>query len=55
MFGFLQACLGEYSKILIVDADNVGSKQMQQIRISLRGKAVIMMGKNTTVRYGKPY
>ncbi len=30
--------------------DNVGSKQMQQIRISLRGKAIILMGKNTTIR-----
>ena len=33
-----------------VDADNVGSKQMQNIRISLRGKAVVLMGKNTMMR-----
>ena len=33
-----------------VDADNVGSKQMQQIRIALRGKAVVLMGKNTMMR-----
>lgn len=46
----LMECLGQYSRILIVDADNVGSKQMQQIRVSLRGKAVVVMGKNTTVR-----
>lgn len=31
-------------------ADNVGSKQMQQIRISLRGTAVVLMGKNTMMR-----
>ena len=31
-------------------ADNVGSKQMQQIRMSLRGKAVVLMGKNTMMR-----
>jgi len=34
----------------LVDADNVGSKQMQQIRISLRGHAVVLMGKNTMMR-----
>lgn len=33
-----------------VNADNVGSKQMQQIRISLRGHAVVLMGKNTMMR-----
>merc|ERR1712098_937744 len=31
-------------------ADNVGSKQMQEIRIALRGRAVVMMGKNTMMR-----
>lgn len=31
-------------------ADNVGSKQMQQIRMSLRGNAVVLMGKNTMMR-----
>lgn len=40
----------EYSRVFIVGADNVGSKQMQQIRISLRGKATLLMGKNTTIR-----
>lgn len=34
----------------MVNVDNVGSKQMQQIRISLRGRAAIIMGKNTTIR-----
>ncbi|KAM8914473.1 large ribosomal subunit protein uL10-like isoform 3-T8 [Spinachia spinachia] len=29
---------------------NVGSKQMQTIRLSLRGKAVVLMGKNTMMR-----
>jgi large subunit ribosomal protein LP0 len=33
-----------------VGADNVGSKQMQQIRIGLRGTAVVLMGKNTMMR-----
>ncbi|CAK8995853.1 60S acidic ribosomal protein P0 (60S ribosomal protein L10E) [Durusdinium trenchii] len=40
----------EYRKILIVGANNVGSKQMQQIRAALRGKAVVLMGKNTMMR-----
>lgn len=35
---------------LIVDVDHVGSKQMQNIRISLRGKSVLLMGKNTMIR-----
>jgi len=42
--------LNEYSKILLVGADNVGSSQMQKIRQALRGKAVVLMGKNTMVR-----
>jgi len=40
----------EYPKAFIVNADNVGSKQMQQIRQALRGRAVILMGKNTMMR-----
>ncbi|KAK3087513.1 hypothetical protein FSP39_006807 [Pinctada imbricata] len=42
--------LDEYPKCFIVNADNVGSKQMQQIRASLREKAVVLMGKNTMMR-----
>nr|CAB3265734.1 60S acidic ribosomal protein P0 [Phallusia mammillata] len=42
--------LDEYPKCLIVGADNVSSKQMQQIRASMRDKAVILMGKNTMMR-----
>jgi len=40
----------EYPKAFIVNADNVGSKQMQKIRQALRGKAVVLMGKNTMMR-----
>jgi len=39
-----------YSRVFIVGADNVGSRQMQQIRVALRGKAVLLMGKNTMIR-----
>jgi len=42
--------LDEYPKCFIVNVDNVGSKQMQQIRCSLRGTAVVLMGKNTMMR-----
>jgi len=42
--------LDEYPKCFIVGADNVGSSQMQKIRISLRGHAVLLMGKNTMMR-----
>uniref|UniRef100_A0A8C5G4N6 Large ribosomal subunit protein uL10 n=1 Tax=Gouania willdenowi TaxID=441366 RepID=A0A8C5G4N6_GOUWI len=42
--------LDDYPKCFIVGADNVGSKQMQTIRLCLRGKAVVLMGKNTMMR-----
>lgn len=42
--------LNEYPKCFIVGADNVGSKQLQQIRRSLRDCATILMGKNTMIR-----
>jgi hypothetical protein len=45
-----QQLLDDYPKCFIVGADNVGSKQMQQIRMSLRGVAVVLMGKNTMMR-----
>jgi len=42
--------LNEYKNVLIVGVDNVGSLQMQKVRIALRGKAIMMMGKNTLMR-----
>ncbi|KAB1267469.1 60S acidic ribosomal protein P0 [Camelus dromedarius] len=39
--------LDDYPKCFIVGADNVDSKQMQQIHMSLLGKAVVLIGKNT--------
>lgn len=38
------------NSILIVSADNVGSKQFQSIRKALRGFGELLMGKNTTIR-----
>jgi len=49
-FGKLIDLIGKYDQILIVGADNVGSNHMQAIRKSLRGKAEILMGKNTMIR-----
>lgn len=49
-FNKLENLLESYSKILLVNVDNVGSKQMQQIRMSLRGRAELLMGKNTLIR-----
>jgi len=42
--------LDSYSKVFIVGVDNVGSKQMSQIRIAMRGKGEVLMGKNTMMR-----
>merc|ERR1712141_297826 len=42
--------MDENPKCFIVHADNVGSKQFQQIRMSLRGHATVLMGKNTMMR-----
>jgi len=42
--------LDEYPKCFIVGIDNVGSKQMQEIRMDMRGRAEILMGKNTMIR-----
>lgn len=49
-FERLVSYLEEYPRILIVSCDNIGSAHMQKIRKSLRGKAVLLMGKNTMIR-----
>jgi len=46
----LAELLTSHSHVLIADANNVGSKQLQDIRASLRGKATVLMGKNTQMR-----
>ncbi|CAM8895742.1 unnamed protein product [Rhodiola kirilowii] len=42
--------LDDYSQILIVAADNVGSNQLQMIRKGLRGDSLVLMGKNTMMK-----
>jgi len=49
-FEKLKTLLDTYPSIFIVNVDNVGSNQMHQIRVALRGKGVVLMGKNTMVR-----
>lgn len=49
-FGRMKALLGTYTKAFVVDVDNVGSKQLQNTRQGMRGKAEVLMGKNTMMR-----
>jgi len=49
-FTRLEQLVAEFPKVLVVTVDNVGSKQMQAIRIALRGHGEILMGKNTLIR-----
>ena len=46
-FDKLKGLLDEYKSIFIVTVDNVSSQQMHKIRRALRGKATVLMGKNT--------
>jgi len=49
-FAKLIELLDKYPKLIIVGCDNVGSFHMQTIRKNLRGKAILLMGKNTMIR-----
>jgi large subunit ribosomal protein LP0 len=40
----------QYPTCFLVGVDNVGSKQMQEIRQAMRGHGEILMGKNTMIR-----
>lgn len=40
----------DHKSFLIVNVTNVGSNQMQKIRMALRGKATLLMGKNSVIR-----
>jgi large subunit ribosomal protein LP0 len=46
----LEKALTDYKNILVISVDFVGSKQMQDVRMATRGKAEIIMGKNTIMR-----
>lgn len=49
-FTKLKSLVEEYKSCFIVTVDNVGSQQMHLIRKSLRGEAVVLLGKNTMIR-----
>jgi len=49
-FEKMKELMTSYSKCFIVQIDNVGSLQLQTTRCALRGKAEILMGKNTMMR-----
>jgi len=49
-FAHLEDCLTKYPRAFLVDADFVGSRQISDIRIALRGKAELVFGKNTMIR-----
>ncbi|CAK8568728.1 unnamed protein product [Lathyrus sativus] len=42
--------IDDFTQILVVNADNVGSNQLQSIRSGLRGDSVVLMGKNTMMK-----
>ncbi len=46
----LQGAFDEYDQAFIVNADNVGSKRMQEIRIACREDSILVFGKNTQMR-----
>jgi large subunit ribosomal protein LP0 len=46
----LTGLLSSYTKVFFVQVDNVGSQQMHETRLKMRGKAEILMGKNTLIR-----
>lgn len=49
-FASLHAALDEFDQGFLVNADNVGSKQIQQIRASTRPESLIVFGKNTQMK-----
>ena len=49
-FRRLSGYLADFSKAFVVGIDNVGSMQLQVTRRELRGKAELLMGKNTMMR-----
>eukprot|EP00602_Paraphysomonas_sp_CaronLab_P004615 CAMPEP_0185017144 /NCGR_PEP_ID=MMETSP1103-20130426/103_1 /TAXON_ID=36769 /ORGANISM="Paraphysomonas bandaiensis, Strain Caron Lab Isolate" /LENGTH=323 /DNA_ID=CAMNT_0027546417 /DNA_START=67 /DNA_END=1038 /DNA_ORIENTATION=+ len=49
-FDKLKRLLTTYTKCFVVEVDNVGSQQLHQTRIMMRGTAEVLMGKNTLIR-----
>ncbi|KAL7438310.1 hypothetical protein ACHAXH_009399 [Discostella pseudostelligera] len=49
-FTRMKELMTSYTRCFVVGIDNVGSKQIQETRIALRGNAEVLMGKNTMMR-----
>eukprot|EP00035_Acanthoeca_spectabilis_P019590 m.428905 g.428905 ORF g.428905 m.428905 type:complete len:317 (-) comp16908_c0_seq1:376-1326(-) len=49
-FEKLKQFSNEFNKCVVIGVDNIQSKQMQQVRAALRGRAELLMGKNTMIR-----
>lgn len=49
-FRKLRSFMNDFSKCVVIGIDNVQSRQMQDVRIALRGRAELLMGKNTMIR-----
>jgi len=46
----LEKAFQEYDNVLVISVDFVGSKQMQEVRMAIRGRGQVIMGKNTIMR-----
>jgi len=46
----VQDLVRTYKKVFVINIDNVSSDQMHQVRKSVRGQAVVLLGKNTLIR-----
>jgi len=46
----MNVLIDTHTKVFVVQADHVGSKQFQDIRLALRGHGTVLMGKNTVMR-----
>merc|ERR1712176_1227712 len=49
-FEKVQRLMRQYTRIFVCDADNVSSKQFQEIRKGMRGYGDVLMGKNTMMK-----
>jgi large subunit ribosomal protein LP0 len=49
-FAHLEQALNAYARACIVDFDFVGSRQVSDIRVALRGRGEMIHGKNTMIR-----
>eukprot|EP00184_Porphyridium_aerugineum_P008284 CAMPEP_0184691270 /NCGR_PEP_ID=MMETSP0313-20130426/166_1 /TAXON_ID=2792 /ORGANISM="Porphyridium aerugineum, Strain SAG 1380-2" /LENGTH=318 /DNA_ID=CAMNT_0027148949 /DNA_START=183 /DNA_END=1139 /DNA_ORIENTATION=- len=49
-FKRLEGFFDQFDRFFLVNADHVGSKQLQELRITLRKTSEIVMGKNTMMR-----